>query len=272
MKKLLMLFVFGHMLAQNTYGQGVAIGTTAANPAPSAMLDVSSNNKGVLIPRMTLTERNAIPSPANSLLIYQTDSATRGYYQYDSLTTSWLKFATYPAGQNPIGNCLSVIPQPAFPLQSLNYINMNSNTTASLGQIVIPFGITLNEVTILGHFNGGTPGRIKIGLYSENGQTKIFESISDSMSSITIVPMTTVLSSPKVINPGIYYLAVITMNTTSITLAKYYNITAADLLVNQPGRSVLQGTLLVPINTLPAIIDPTAISYIQGGCVLVKFN
>ncbi|MBK9042941.1 MAG: fibrobacter succinogenes major paralogous domain-containing protein [Saprospiraceae bacterium] len=50
--------------------QNVGIGTTT--PDTSAQLDVSSTNKGFLPPRMTTTDRNAIASPANGLIIYNT--------------------------------------------------------------------------------------------------------------------------------------------------------------------------------------------------------
>ncbi len=53
------------------------IGTTTPNA--SAKLEVASTNKGILIPRMTETQRDAIASPANGLLIYQTDSLP-GFY------------------------------------------------------------------------------------------------------------------------------------------------------------------------------------------------
>jgi len=66
----------------------VGIGTK--KPHASAMLEVTATNKGVLIPRMTLAQRNAIKSPANSLMIYQTDN-TPGYYYYAS--NSWTRIA-----------------------------------------------------------------------------------------------------------------------------------------------------------------------------------
>ena len=59
--------------------QNVSINQGGLAPDNSAMLDVSSTNSGLLIPRMTLVQRNALVNPANSLLIYQTDN-TPGYY------------------------------------------------------------------------------------------------------------------------------------------------------------------------------------------------
>jgi hypothetical protein len=53
------------------------IGTTAPNA--SAKLEIASTDKGLLIPRMTAAQRAAIVTPANGLLVYQTDSET-GFY------------------------------------------------------------------------------------------------------------------------------------------------------------------------------------------------
>lgn len=50
---------------------GVSIGT--ATPHASAMLDVTSTDRGLLPPRMDSTQRNAILSPAEGLTIYNTD-------------------------------------------------------------------------------------------------------------------------------------------------------------------------------------------------------
>ena len=52
--------------------QGIAINTSGLPPDSSAALDVSSTKKGMLIPRMTTTQRNLITSPASSLLIFNT--------------------------------------------------------------------------------------------------------------------------------------------------------------------------------------------------------
>lgn len=50
--------------------QSVGIGTTTPNS--SALLDITSTTKGLLMPRMTTVQRNAIVSPADGLLIYNT--------------------------------------------------------------------------------------------------------------------------------------------------------------------------------------------------------
>ena len=76
----ILVFVSAIVFAQT------GIGTTS--PHPSAKLDVSSNNKGLLPPRMTETERDAISSPADGLVIYQTDGVV-GLYLHN--LGSWIK-------------------------------------------------------------------------------------------------------------------------------------------------------------------------------------
>jgi len=57
----------------------VAINTDGATPDNSALLDVKSTTMGMLFPRMTQSQRDAIASPATGLTIYQTDN-TPGIY------------------------------------------------------------------------------------------------------------------------------------------------------------------------------------------------
>ena len=62
----------------------VGIGTTT--PDASSALDITSTTGGLLVPRMTETQRDAISSPASGLMIYQTDG-TVGFYYYNG--SSW---------------------------------------------------------------------------------------------------------------------------------------------------------------------------------------
>jgi len=60
--------------------ENVGIGTT--KPDNSALLDLTSNSKGLLIPRMTLSQRGGIKNPATGLMVYQIDFFT-GFYFFD---------------------------------------------------------------------------------------------------------------------------------------------------------------------------------------------
>lgn len=83
-------FAFFLIFANQISAQNVGVNTTTPNA--SAMLDVVSTNSGILVPRLTMVQRNAIALPATSLLIYQTDN-TPGYYYNSGTPTSpvWIR-------------------------------------------------------------------------------------------------------------------------------------------------------------------------------------
>ncbi len=63
----------------------VSVNTDGSSPDGSAMLDVKSIDKGMLVPRMTTAQRTAIGSPATGLLVF--DETTGGFWFYNG--TSW---------------------------------------------------------------------------------------------------------------------------------------------------------------------------------------
>jgi len=65
----------------------VAVNTSGNAADASSMLDVSSSDKGILIPRMTESERDGISDAIEGLLIYQTNN-TPGFYFYNG--TAWV--------------------------------------------------------------------------------------------------------------------------------------------------------------------------------------
>jgi hypothetical protein len=86
MKRLIFFFLF---ISSTAFAQ-TGIGTTAPNA--SAKLEIASTDKGFLLPRMTSAQRTAITSPANGLLVYQTDGVT-GFYVNTGTSASpvWLR-------------------------------------------------------------------------------------------------------------------------------------------------------------------------------------
>src|SRR6056297_205283 len=76
--------------------QNVAINSDGSNPDASAMLDVSSTSKGMLIPRMTSAQRTSIGSPANSLLVF--DTSTASFWYYDADAGSWSELSGSAGG------------------------------------------------------------------------------------------------------------------------------------------------------------------------------
>lgn len=76
----MVLFIIAPLFTITAYGQSVGINTDGSAPDASAMLDISSTTKGLLIPRMTNTERTNISSPAAGLMVYDTSEAIIYFY------------------------------------------------------------------------------------------------------------------------------------------------------------------------------------------------
>ncbi len=98
----LFLFIISYT---HVFSQNVAINTTGNAPDVSAMLDIVSSSKGLLLPRVSLTSTTdavTIATPATSLLVYNTNAALTGDnadgvgYYYNAGTSGspvWTKLA-----------------------------------------------------------------------------------------------------------------------------------------------------------------------------------
>ncbi len=78
---ILILFLFQDVSSQ------VSINSDNSNPDASSILDVKSTDKGVLVPRMTTTQRTAISSPATGLLVF--DLTTESFWF--NASTGWME-------------------------------------------------------------------------------------------------------------------------------------------------------------------------------------
>ena len=148
MKKLILSFFvsvefFNAVLCQN-------IGINEPNPDNSAILEMTSTERGLLIPRMTTGERDIIPSPANSLLIFNT--STQCFEAWNQPSTSWVAFGcigctvptavTASAAPNPIcvGSTLTLTGS-ATDATSWSWTGPDSYTSASQSPTIA--GITI---------------------------------------------------------------------------------------------------------------------------------
>lgn len=72
----------------------VSINETNSDPDPSAMLDVQSTDKGMLIPRMNKADRDSISDPATGLMIYNTEDSTFHYFNgqfWQAISGPWIE-------------------------------------------------------------------------------------------------------------------------------------------------------------------------------------
>ena len=112
MKKIFLGAIFS-LSAAVLLGQNVAVNTTGNAANASAILDIDATNKGLLIPRVTLTQTTSNApigaSIVTSLLVYNTatiNDVVPGYYYWDG--TQWVRATggaigpTGPAGSNGV--------------------------------------------------------------------------------------------------------------------------------------------------------------------------
>ena len=128
MKKIilsLLVLITLHSTAQ------VGIGTRI--PDPSAMFEVKSNSKGVLISRMTESERSSIKTPVAGLLVYQTDRSA-GFYYHTGI--EW-KYLPPEAISQPLNSSTTTNGVLASTATATTYI-FNSPLVENLGAVSLP--------------------------------------------------------------------------------------------------------------------------------------
>ena len=93
MKKLSCFQLFLFLLTPIFVGAQVGIGTFY--PDPSSLLELSSNNKGLLVPRMTSSERDSVIAPAVGLFIYNTSTSNFNFFDID-----WKEYSAFAINYN----------------------------------------------------------------------------------------------------------------------------------------------------------------------------
>ena len=128
--------IFFFFFIKNIAAQS-SINQTGAAPDASAMLDIESTTKGMLIPRMTSTQRNLISDSAEGLMVY--DKTTASFWFYDG--TAWDE--------------LIDTNQPAASSISDNDNNTKIQTEESTDEDKIRFDINGQEALVLRTNNNG---------------------------------------------------------------------------------------------------------------------
>ncbi|MBP8073269.1 MAG: tail fiber domain-containing protein [Bacteroidia bacterium] len=133
MRHLWITFLLIMVLAMSASAQqGVSVTTDNTPPDASAIFDVKSTTRGVLVPRMTLVQRNAIATPATGLLIYQTNGTT-GFYYYNG--TAWTAIS---AAADNLGNHTATTNLNLGTNSITNTTNITASGTANLGGNAYP--------------------------------------------------------------------------------------------------------------------------------------
>jgi nitrogen fixation protein len=155
--------------ADGYYSLGLAIGKTSA-PVTTAILELTSVSRGLLLPRMTTAQKNAISTPATSLLLYDTDLATFQYYSgsaWASLGGGGGISGSGIAGQVTYWSGTSAV------TGSSNLFWDNTNGRLGIGTSSPTAGIQINGANDLLYLNGaGARTTLKLGALT-SGYTEV---------------------------------------------------------------------------------------------------
>jgi hypothetical protein len=130
MKRALSFLVFACVMCARADAQ-VAVTSDGSLPHASAMLDVQSTDKGVLVSRMTSAQRTSIVSPADGLLVYDTDTKTFWYRK--NLVWTEINGLTLPyaATNNSAGSSFTINNGAAVPASAGRFNILNASNSAS---------------------------------------------------------------------------------------------------------------------------------------------
>ena len=126
MKPIRVIFIIIALLTTYLLEAQVSISSDGSEPGPSAMLDVKSTSKGVLIPRMTTAQRDAITNPEASLLIF--NITTQCYEGYSTQDKQWYSFGcigSYPPGARHCGGTPTAIVDVTNPTTGKTWMDRN---------------------------------------------------------------------------------------------------------------------------------------------------
>ncbi len=145
MKKTLFSILAAFALHFAASAQSVAINTSGNAADNSAILDVSSTSKGMLVPRLSTTQRTGISTPATGLLVYDTD--LNSFYFYNG--TVWTAIAADNLGNHTATQDIK-----------LNGQKLNNNGTGGIkiddnGKVGIGTLSPLETVHFVGTSTGG---------------------------------------------------------------------------------------------------------------------
>jgi hypothetical protein len=98
--KYFFLFCFCFFMKEAFSQNNVGIGTTT--PASDAVLELKSNNQGILVPRMSTAQRLAIVNPSNGLMVYDTNYNC--FYYYNAPAITWNAMCAGPTAPTQKAN------------------------------------------------------------------------------------------------------------------------------------------------------------------------
>ena len=179
------------------FSQGVGIGTT--NPDASAKLDIFSNTQGVLLPRLTSAQRDAITNPAEGLQIFNIETKCYNFFK----NSNWFELCgtCIPPAQPTAGNKSPIcsgdtlyLTASSVPGVSYSWTGPNGFTSSAQNPFIVNADTTYAgkyAVTVSAHNCSSSPVFTQ-AIINKNPDASFSFSplIPDSAQSVTFTPTT----------------------------------------------------------------------------------
>ena len=267
------------------------IGIGTVTPDATSILDISSTTKGMLAPRMTTIQRNAITTPAESLMVYDTDLKMFYYY---STPNGWLPLLNSAVGRTNFKRVKSAADlAPELTAGGGTRYQLTTNTLYEInGIITLTAPINLNDAYVTGQdtnedilyypggtiFQGTTGGSIR-NITLKGGRAFNITGGTSLLVQNTIVDGSTSLSpaTPNVTGTvgtisglGLYFGNIVNFinNSNGIT---YSNINSL-LLSNQAWFSSNNGTFETYTGTFSVIQKNSGLSTVDAADVAMDVS
>lgn len=173
-----------------------------------------------------------------------------------------------PAANVASGTDLTCIPRPVIPTDGVSTRALNNPVDGYLGLFNLPRKITLNKLT----FNVtavGASGTFKIGIFSEDGQTKYGEAETASISS---TGEKTVTFSNLALPAGNLIFLAVSVGSANITVSRWGIMATVTELKDLTSEPSICGVLTVTSGTIPATVTIASISASEEGCFVWRLD
>ena len=201
----------------------VGIGTTAS---ASAAFEISSTTKGVLLPRMTTSQRDAISSPATGLMIWNTDLLSLDIYSGSSWYSVNETYNDDIQMVRDIGSPIKI--GPSFSILSLSTGTAMISGRSYFGKLEVKFPTTISGTcawyqTTAGNYVGDNTKYNGIALFQETSagtvtlidstarDTEIWKGTSGTWQTKSLV------GGSRTLQPGVYYYFMLYNNSSQTT-------------------------------------------------------
>ncbi|MEI7725370.1 MAG: FISUMP domain-containing protein [Bacteroidota bacterium] len=131
MMKINLLLLCLVISVSTTFAQ-LGINANGSMADPSAMLDVKSADKGILIPRLTTGARNLIPSPATGLLVYNTTTNSFNFFNGSTWSQVTSTFISASTGTTSAGGGVSISANPGTQPNGAAMLDISSSSRGIL--------------------------------------------------------------------------------------------------------------------------------------------